>query len=118
MRLDKATQKANEFKTKALPAITAVTAAYVCVMSNMAFADAASQLLELLLGIMATIFIVLGAITGLLGVGSWISAHGEGDGPAQTKAVGKIAAGIGLIIFALVVKGSAGEIVSIITSEI
>lgn len=118
MRLKKVNQKVNTFKTKALPTITAVTAAYVCVMSNMAFADAASELLELLLGIMSTIFIVLGAITGVLGIGSWISAHGDGDGPAQTKAVGKIAAGIGLVIFALVVKNSAGEIVSIITSGI
>lgn len=117
MRLKFLIQKSQK-TVKALYALTAITATYACLVSNMAFADAASFIFEMIIGFFVLLFIVLGAIFGIIGAGEWMAAHGEGDGPAKNKAIGKVAAAIGLIVFAVALKGKSSELISVILSEI
>ncbi len=55
--------------------------------SNVVLADTATELASLIIGIIAKLIIALGVFISLLGTVNFASAHSEGNGGAQDKAV-------------------------------
>ena len=95
--------KCSNVTMMATPIVLAVTSAN---------AAGAQDLMTEILKMVANLIIVLGLIFAVMGVISYASAHSEGDGPGQNKAIGKIAAGIMLIALSAMLKANAGQLVS------
>ena len=74
--------------------------------SKVASVDATS-LISTIFKFMGTGASILGVFIAVLGLIGWATAHSEGDGPAQSKAVGKIAGGVILIAVGLLVGSGA-----------
>lgn len=100
--------KAEMVGAKVAPAVVAVSVAIS--QNSFVFADA-NSLMEKILGIVASLIIVLGLILAVMGIVNYASAHSEGDGPAQNKAIGKIAAGIMLVALSAILKKMAPDLV-------
>ncbi len=109
--------KACNLMLKASPvAMCASTAATIIIMDNAAFAAGdAKGLLETIIGIICKLIIALGVIMAIMGIINYASAHSEGDGPAQNKAIGKIAAGVMLVSLSVVLDSQKGTLAGYIS---
>lgn len=101
-------QKAQMLMTKTSPKVLALAVAFGT--SSFACADA-KKLMEDIIGIIAMLITALAVIMAVVGIVNYASAHSEGDGPAQSKAVGKIAAGVMLAALSIILKTKAGDLV-------
>ena len=107
---------ARNLMLKASPVVLSVS---VAMASNpMIFADDATGLMETIIKILANLILALAVIMGIIGLVNYASAHSEGDGPAQSKAIGKIAAAVMLIALSLILKANVSEFSKYISTDI
>lgn len=103
-------------KAKAVGAAGLTTFLTFCCQPAMA-ADV-TALLTMVIRIMAILITVLGLFLFITGLISWSSAHADGDGPAQNKAVGKFSAGAMLIILSIILNVNASNLVGYIDTSL
>ena len=70
--------------------------------SSSAFAADPKELLKFIIKTVGGLIIALGIIMFVMGLVRWASAHSEGDGPAQNKAIGMLAAAVMLVALSMV----------------
>ncbi len=77
-----------------------------------------TELMELVIKFLGALTMVMGGIFGILGIVHYAAAHSEGDGPAKTKAMGQIAAGVMLIVLSILLTNNANDIATKITPDL
>lgn len=86
--------------------------------SSLAAEADAKGLVETIIKIIGVLIIAYGMIMAVMGVIAYASAHSEGDGPAQNKAVGKISAGVMLVVLSIILSSQAGKLAGMIQTSI
>mgnify|MGYP007070125884 CR=1 FL=1 len=109
---------ANRVKTKMLYLTTMASVTTARVMTG-AYADGeAKSLMETAINIIAVLVFIPAGILTISGIISYASAHSEGDGPAQKKAINTLSAGIMLAALGVILKATAPTFSSIIAESI
>lgn len=112
-------QKAENKLAKLAPIAT-----YGIIVANylsreMVYAEAgAEDLMKLIVKIIANLIIILGALLAIMGIIHFASAQSEGDGPAKTKAIGQIAAGVMLAVLSMILKSNADTFASYVSTTL
>lgn len=108
--------KASNLMVKASPAVIGGIVVVNSFATQVNAAGDAKGLLEEIIKIIGGLIIALGVIYAVMGIINYASAHSEGDGPAQNKAIGKIAAGIMLVALSITLETKAGDLAGFITA--
>lgn len=103
-------------ENKAIPYGNALIAMGIMMSNSLAFADAASSLMEFFVSAICKLILVGGVVFVVLGITNYASANSEGDGPAKNKAKGEIIAGIMLAVLSIYLETQKSTLVSMITS--
>ncbi len=99
------------------PAVTALMLTGSQIVSNAVMAEAdAKGLAKTILEIVANLIIALGIFIAVLGVVNFASAHAEGNGGSQDKAVKQIAAGVMVVALSVILKSKSGDLANYITT--
>ncbi len=77
----------------------------------------AKGLAETILGIVASLIIALGLFIAVMGVVNFASAHAEGNGGSQDKAVKQIAAGVMVVALSVILKANAATLADYIETS-
>lgn len=75
-------------------------------------------LMEMVIKIVSRLILIPAAILCCVGVVQYASAHSDGDGPAQKKAVNFIASGIMLAALSVILYGAAGQFSAMVNTSI
>ena len=103
-------------ENKAIPYGNALIAMGIMMSNSLAFADAASSLMEFFVSGICKLMLVGGVIFVVMGLIHYSSANSEGDGPAKNKAIGQLIAGIMLAALSIFLETQKSALVSMITS--
>ena len=103
-------------ENKAIPYGNALITMGIIMSNTLAFADAASDLMEFFISGLCKLILVGGVVLVILGFAHYSSAKSEGDGPAQNKAIGQLIAGISLAVLSIFLDTQKSKLVSMITS--
>ena len=87
-------------------------------LSMYACAADPTELVALFIKIMVALIIVYGILLFVGGLVAYASSHAEGDGPAQNKAIGKMAAAAMIVILSIILTLNANTLTSYITTNI
>lgn len=88
-------------------------------LNQVAFAanNNSAELMSTVIGWIAKLIVVPGVILAIMGIIGYAQSHSEGDGPAQQKAIGKIAAAGMLILLSIIIGAAANTIVNYIVAQ-
>ena len=103
-------------ENKAIPYGNALIAIGIMMSNSLAFADAASSLMEFFVSGICKLILVAGVIFVVMGFVHYSSANSEGDGPAKNKAIGQLIAGVMLAALSIFLDTQKSTLVSMITS--
>ncbi len=128
--VDKIKATAIRLKGPALkygPMMTALSISATQLMTNIVLARStggagggggdAKGLAETILGIVASLIIALGLFIAVMGVVNFASAHAEGNGGSQDKAVKQIAAGVMVVALSVILKANAATLADYIETQ-
>ena len=104
--------KNRVLQTKNAPIVAYSLIAIDMSARNLVHAAEATELVEMIIQIIANLIMILGAILAIIGVVHYATAQSEGDGPAKQKAVMQIAAGSMVALLSMILKNKAGDIAS------
>jgi FtsH-binding integral membrane protein len=115
--MGKLKEKIHVFSTeKAYSVGVSLISAGLMLSTTFAYADATSQLMEMIIDMICKLAIALGVIFAIVGGISLAAARSEGDGPAKNKAIGMLASGVMLAIMSAFILANKSTFVSIVTS--
>ena len=91
-------------------------------LNNLAFADGdgggnSAKLMTTVIKWVANLIVIPGILLAVMGIVGFAQAHADGDGPAQSKAIGKLAAAGMLILVSIMLGAASGTIVDYISSN-
>ncbi len=98
--------------------VTAMSVVSIGMATAMAAGSTPEALVQLIIKLLGALIMVMGGIFAILGLVHYASAHSEGDGPAKTKAIGQIAAGVMLVVMSIVLTTNATQIATAITPTV
>lgn len=101
---------------KAAPVVMGLSVA-IAQNPTMYAAGDAKGLMETIIKLVAKLITALAVIMAVVGFVNYASSHADGDGPAQSKAVGKIAAGVMLAALSMILNSQAGNLVGYMDLE-
>lgn len=76
--------------------------------------DAASSLMQTVIEWVSKLIVIPGVVLAVMGIIGFAQAHSEGDGPAQQKAIGKLAAAGMLVLLSILLHASAPTLTTMI----
>lgn len=87
-------------------------------LNNVAFADGgnSSKLMQTVIEWVAKLVVIPGVVLAIMGIIGFAQAHSEGDGPAQQKAIGKLAAAGMLVLLSIILNAAAPTLVGYISA--
>ena len=100
--------------TNAVAVGAGTTCAIIC--SNLAYAGEGEELIGKIISILAALVIAPAVMLAIMGLIGYATAHSEGDGPAQQKAVGKLTAAALLIIVSIILGNEKDTLAGYITN--
>lgn len=110
--------KIGNIRTKALYYSTMASVAATRAMTGVYADGEAKELMETAINIIAVLVFIPAGILTIAGIISYASAHSEGDGPAQKKAINTLSAGIMLAALGVILKATAATFSGIISESI
>ena len=112
-------EKKEQLRTNILAAGAAASVTASTLMTTVyADGDQAKTLMETAIKIIAVLVFIPAGILTITGIIAYAAAHSEGDGPAQTKAINKLSAGIMLAALGIILTATAGTFSGIISTSI
>ena len=101
-------------KVKTLIVCTMLTAQYYIQTVAFASGSDAANLMQTVIKWVSRLIVIPGILMAVMGIIGFAQAHSEGDGPAQGKAIGKLAAGGMLFLVSFILYNSAQTLTTMI----
>ena len=98
--------------------VSAMASVAMAQLATTVYADEATDLMETVIKIIANLIFIPAAIMSITGIIQYASAHSDGDGPAQKKAINMLAAGIMLAALAIILKATSATFSGMISTAI